>query len=66
MTGSYNFRLHDAVLEALQEAVQYEINNLANDRDGDISALKMRIGKIVGLKEAIVIAQNIQKKTQEN
>lgn len=63
--SAFNYRLHDAVLENLADAVVYETDNLANDREADYGALKLRIGRILGLKDAIAIAEETRKTIQE-
>lgn len=62
---SYNFVLYEAVMQALRDAIDEETQNLANDMVADFGGLKLRLGRIQGLKHAIEIAEATEQKIME-
>ncbi len=64
---AYNFRLQDAVIEALKEAIVKESDDLAAYGGGEAEAqLRLRLGRIQGLGEAVAIAEATAKKHLES
>lgn len=62
---NFNFRLYDAVIEALAQAATDEVDNLALCRTGDFGDYRFMIGRIAGLRDALAIAEETRKKLMQ-
>lgn len=62
---SYNFVLYEAVVQALRDAVEDEIHDMADDQFATPDAMRLRLGCIRGLKRAIEIAEETEQKVME-
>jgi hypothetical protein len=63
--SAYNFRLHEAVVEALEQALVEETENLVRDLNADFGGYRYRQGRIHGLQEAVLVVEATRRKHLE-